>query len=188
MTGPYHWFSDHAFSHRGAVAAHSVLPRPFRHHGLQHAKFPCPSLSSWACSNLFPLSWWCRPTISFSVAPFSSCSQSFSVSGSFPKIRLFTSGEQSIGALASKSVFPLNIQGWFLLGLTGLISLLSKRLSRVFSSTTVWKPQFFSAQPFLLSNFHNCMWVTIGKTKALTTWTFVARWCLCFSIHCLSLS
>ena len=126
MTGPYHWFSDHAFSHRGAVAAHSVLPRPFRHHGLQHAKLPCPSLTSWACSNLFPLSWWCHPTISFSVAPFSSCSQSFSVSGSFPKIRLFTSGEQSIGALASKSVFPLNIQSWFPLGLTDLISLLSQ--------------------------------------------------------------
>ena len=91
MTGPYHWFSDHAFSHRGAVAAHSVLPRPFRHHGLQHAKLPCPSLSSWACSNLFPLSWWCHPTISFSVAPFSSCSQSFSVSGSFPMRLLFES-------------------------------------------------------------------------------------------------
>ena len=127
MTGPYHWLSDHAFSHRGAVAAYSVLPRPFRHHGLQqHAKLPCPSLSSWACSDLFPLSRWCHPTISFSVAPFSSCSQSFSVSGSFPKSRLFTSGEQSIGALASKSVLPLNIQSWFPLGLTDLISLLSQ--------------------------------------------------------------
>ena len=88
-----------------------------------------------ACLNSCPLSWWCLPTISSSVAPFSSCPQSFLVSGSFPISRLFIPGGQSIGALAS--VPPMNVQDWFPLGLTGLISLLSKGLSTVFSSTTV---------------------------------------------------
>ena len=80
---------------------------------------------------------------------FSSCPQSFPASGSFQMSQLFTSGGQSIGASASASVFPMNIQGWFSLGLTGLISLLSERLSRVFCSTTVWKYKFFGIQPSL---------------------------------------
>ena len=105
---------------------------------------PYPSLSLRACSNSCPLSWWCHPTISSSVAPFSSCPQSFPVSGSFTVSQLFASGGQSTGASASASVPPMSIQGWFPLGLTGLISSLSKRLSRVFSSTTVQKHQFFS--------------------------------------------
>ena len=114
-------------------------------HGLHHAKLPCPSLSPRVCSNSCTLSWWCYLIISSSVAPFSSCPQLFSASGSFPVSRLLASGSQSTGALASASVLPMNIQGWFLLGLTGLISLQSKGLSRAFSSTTLQKHQFFGA-------------------------------------------
>ena len=91
-------------------------------HGLQHARFPCPSLSPRVCSNSCPLSRWCHPTISSSVAPFSSCPQSFPASGSFPVSQFFTSSGQSIGASASAAVLPMNIQGRFPLGLTGLIS------------------------------------------------------------------
>ena len=92
-------------------------------------------------------SWWCHPTISSSVVTFSSYLQSFTASGSFPMSQLFTLGGQSIGASALASLFPMNIQGWFSLGLTGLISLLSKGLSRVFSSTTVREFKFFGVQP-----------------------------------------
>ena len=96
--------------------------------------------------------------------PFSPCPQSFPASGSFPMRWLFTSGSQSIGALASASVLPMNIQGWFPLGLTGLISLLSKGLSRVFS-TTVRKHQFFSVQPSLRSNSHISLYISLNKTN-----------------------
>ena len=126
-------------------------------HGLQHTRLPCPSLSPGVCSNSCPLSQWCNPTISSSIAPFSSCPQSFPVSGSFPMSWLFTSGGQSFGA--SASVLPMNIQGWFPLGLTGLISLQSKGLSGVLSSTTVWKHQFFGAQPSLWSSSHIHTWL-----------------------------
>ena len=102
----------------------------------------CPSLSPRICSNSYPLSQWCHPTISSSVTLFS-CPLSFPASESFPMSQLFTSGGQTIGASASASVLPVNIQGWFPLGLTGLISLLSMGLSRVFFSTTVWNHQFF---------------------------------------------
>ena len=94
-------------------------------HGLQHAELPCPLLSPGVCSKSCPLSWWCHPTIPSSVVPFSSCPRSFPAPGSFPMGRLFASGDQIIGA--SASVLPMNIQDWFPLGLTGLISLLSKR-------------------------------------------------------------
>ena len=87
-----------------------------RLHRLQHARLPCPSLSPGVFSNSCLLSWWCHPTLSSSVVPFSSCPQSFLVSGSFPISWLFTSGGQSIGASTSASVLPVNIQGWFLLG------------------------------------------------------------------------
>ena len=136
-------------------------------HELQHARLPCPSLSPVACSNSCPLSWWCHLTISSSVAPFSSCPQSFPASGSFPISQLFTSGGQSIWASASASVLPMNFQGWFPLGWTALISLLSKGLSRVFSSTAVWKHQFFGAKPSLWSDSHICTWL-LGKTIDLT--------------------
>ena len=110
---------------------------------------PCSSPTPVACLNSCPLSWWCHPTISGSVVLLSFCLQSFPASGSFQMSQLFTSGGQRIGVSASASVLPMNIQDWFPLGLTGLISLLSKRLSRIFSNTTVQKHQFFSTQPFL---------------------------------------
>ena len=97
-------------------------------HGLQHARVPCPSPTPGAHSNSCPSSRWCHPTISSSVIPFSSCFQSFSASGSFPISQLFTSDGQSIGVSASASVLPMNIQVWFPLGLTSLISLQPKSL------------------------------------------------------------
>ena len=118
-------------------------------HGPQHTNCcegPCPSPTPRACSNSCPLSPWCHPTTSSSVVPFSSCLQSFPDSGSFPMSLPFTSGSQSIGVSASLSFLPMNIQGWFPLGWTGLISLLVKGLSRVFSNTTVQKHQFFGTQ------------------------------------------
>ena len=128
-------------------------------HGLQHSRFLCPPLSPGVCSNSCPLSWWCHPTISSSVIPFFSCPQSFPALGSFPVSQFFASGGQNIEASVSVSVFPMNIQGWFPLGLTGLIYLLFKELSRVFSSTTVRKHQFFGAQPSLWSNSHIHTWL-----------------------------
>ena len=89
------------------------MPSSLRPHGLQHARLLCLPLSPKICSNSCPLSWWCHPTISSSVTPFSSCPQSFQTSGSFPVSQLFTSGGQTIGALASASVLPISIQGWF---------------------------------------------------------------------------
>ena len=106
-------------------------------HGLQRARFLCPSLSPRVCSNSCPLSQWCYLIISSSAASVSFCLQSFPASGSFPISQLLASGGQSIGASASALVFPMNIQDWFPLGLTGWISLQSKELSRVSSSTTV---------------------------------------------------
>ena len=103
----------------------SVVSDSLRSHGLQHARLPCPSLFPWVCSNLCPLSWWWPPVISSSVIPFSSCPQSFPTSEPFPLTWLFTLGGQSIGTSASALVLPMNIQGWFPLELTGLISLQS---------------------------------------------------------------
>ena len=123
----------------------SVVSDSLRLHGLQHARLPCPSPIPRACSNSCPSSQWCHPTTSSSVILFS-CLRSFPASGSFPVSQFFESGGQSIGVSASASVLPMNIQNWFPLWLTGLISLQSKGLSRVFSSTTVQKHQFFSAQ------------------------------------------
>ena len=108
-------------------------------HRLGHARLPCPPPTPRACSNSYPLSWWYHPTIASSAIPFSSCPQSCPASGSFPMSHLFTSGDQSIGVSASASVFLMTLQGWFPLGLIGWISLQSKGLSRVFSSTTVQK-------------------------------------------------
>ena len=113
---------------------------------MQHARPPCPSPTPGVGSNSCPLSRWCHPTISSPVSSFSSCPQSFPSSRSFPMSQLFASGGQSIGVSASTSVLPMNTQDWSPLGWTGWISLQSKRLSRVFSNTTVQKHQFFSAQ------------------------------------------
>ena len=126
-----------------------------------HARLPRLSLSPWVHSNSGPLIQWCHPNISSSVVPFT-CLQSFPASRFLLRSLFFTSGGQSIGASASASVLPKNIQGWFPLGLTGLVSLLSKGLSRVFSKTTIQKHPFFSAQPSLWSNSHICTWL-LGK-------------------------
>ena len=128
--------------------SHSVMSDSLRPHEPQHARPSCPSPTPGVHPNPCPLSWWCHPTVSPSVVPFSSCLQSFPASGSFLSWH-FTSGGQNIEA--SASVLPMNIQYWFPLGLTGLISLKSKGLSRVFSNTKVQKHQFFSAQPSLWS-------------------------------------
>ena len=131
--------------------SHSVMYDSLWPQGLQHTRLPCPS-SPGACSNSCPLSEWCHPAISSSVVPFSSCLQSFPAWGSFLMSWLFASGSQSIGA--SASALSMNIQDWFPLEFTGLISFLSKKLSRVFSNTTVQKHQFFGAQPSLWFNSH----------------------------------
>ena len=126
--------------------SHSVTSNSLQPHGPQHARPPCPSPTPGVYSNSCPLSQWCHPIISSSVVPFSSCLQSFPESGSFQMSQFFPSGGQSIGVSASASVLPMNIQNWFPLGLTGLISSQFKGLSRVFSNTTVQKHQFFGAQ------------------------------------------
>ena len=129
-------------------SSRSVMSNSLQPHGLQHARAPYSSPTPRTYSNSCPLSQWCHPTISSSVVPFSSCLQSFPASGSFPMNQFFTSGGQSIGASASASVLPMNIQDWFPLGLTSLSSLQSQGLSRVFSNTTVQKHQFFCTQLF----------------------------------------
>ena len=123
----------------------SFMSDSLQPHGLQHARPPCPSPTPGVSSNSCPLSQWCHSFISSSVVRFSHL-QSFPESGSFPMNQFSISGGQSIGASASASVLPMNIQNWFPLGLTGWIFLQSKGLSRVFSNTTVQKHQFFSAQ------------------------------------------
>ena len=135
-------------------------------HGLKHAKPPCPSPYPGTCSNSCPLSRWCHPTISSSVV-FPSIS--ILANESVLEIRLC----KSIGASASASVLPINIQDWFPLGLTSWISLQSKGLLRVFSNTTVQKHQFFGAQPSLWSNSHIHTWVL--ETINLTVCTFVGK-------------
>ena len=139
--------------------SHSVVSNSLGSHGLQHSRLPCPSPSSGVYSNSCPLSQWCHPTISSSAIPFSSCFHSFPASKSFPMSWLLLSRGQSTGASASASVLPMNIQGWFPLGLTGLISLHSKGLSRVLFNTAVRMHQFFSNQPSLRSSSHICTWL-----------------------------
>ena len=140
---------------------------------LQHTRLPRPSPSSGVCSNSCPLNRWCHSNISSSVDPFSSRPQSFPASGSFPKSWLFASGGSSTGALASASVLPMNIQGWFPLGLTGLIlqskGLLKGLLQHHSSKVSIlWCSAFFTLQcshPYM----------TTGKTIALTIETFVGK-------------
>ena len=137
-----------------SVVSDSLWP-----HGLQHSRPPCPSPTPRAYPNSCPSSWWCHPTISSSVVPFSSCPQSFPASGSFQLSQLFASGGQSIGVSALTSDLPINVQVWSPLEWTGWISLQSKGLSRVFSNTTVQKHQFFSAQLSSQSNSHIHTWL-----------------------------
>ena len=138
-------------------------------------------------ANSCPLSQWCHPTISSSVVPFSSCPQSFPASGSFQMSQLFASSGQNISASTLASILVMNIQSWFPLWLTGLISLLSKGLSRVFSNTTVWKHQFFGAHPSLWSNSH-IHTLLLEKPELWLYRPFSEKWCLCFLIRCLGLS
>ena len=156
----------------------SAMSDSLRRHEPQHARPPCPSPIPRVYPNSCPLSWWCHPTISSSVIPLSSCSQSFPASGPFQMSQLFASGGQSIGVSASTSVLPMNTQDWSPLGWTDWISLQSRGLTRVFSNTTVQRHQFFFRKRILL---HSAFFVvqlshpymTTGKTTALTWQTFV---------------
>ena len=142
----------------GASVQFSSVAQSYLTHEPQHARPPCPSPTPGVHPNSCPLSQWCHPTISSSVIPFSSCPQSFPASGSFQMSQLFASGSQIIKVSASMSVLPMNTHDWSLLEWTGWISLQSKRLSRVFSNTTVQKHQFFGAQPPSQSNSHIHTW------------------------------
>ena len=126
--------------------SHSVIFDSLRPHESQHARSPCPSPAPGVHPNPCPSSQWCHPAISSSVIPFSSCPQSSPASEYFQMSKLFTSGGQSTGVSASTSVSPMNTQDWSPLEWTGWMSLQSRGLARVFSSTTVQKHQFFGAQ------------------------------------------
>ena len=161
----YHYISTRMLTleinHQAVSSVAQSCPTLLRPHGLQHTRFPYPPPAPRTCSNSCPFSQWCHLTISSSVFPFSSCLQSFPESQSFLMSQLFTSSGQSTGASVSASASVLQ---WisrvdFFLGLTGLISLQSKGLSRVFSNTTVQKHQFFSDQLSSWSNSHIHTWL-----------------------------
>ena len=137
-----------------------------RPHGLQHARLPCPSPTRRACSNSCPSRQLCHPTTSSSIVPFSSCLQSFPESGFFPRSQFFASGSQSIGASVSASVLPMNIQCWFPLGLTGLISLKSKELSSLLQHHSS-KASILQCLAFFMVRLSH-PYMTTGKTIALT--------------------
>ena len=153
----------------------SVMSNSQQPYVLQHTRLLCPSSSPRICSNSCPLSQWCHPTISSSVVPFSSSLQSFPASESFLMSWLVTSGSQSIGASASASVLTMNIQGWFPLGLTGLISLQPKGFSRVFSKTAVLQHSVF----FMVQLSHPFM--TTGKPYLWLYGSLSANYCLFFN-------
>ena len=150
--------SANHFAFSSVQFSHSVLSDNLQSHGLQHTSLPCLSPTPGAYSNSCPSSRWCHPTISSSVVPFS-CLQSFPASGSFQMSQFFASGGQSSGVSASASVFLMNIQDWFSLGLTDLISLLPKGLSRVFSNTTVQRINSLALSFSLWSNSHIHIWL-----------------------------
>ena len=156
------------------VASHSVLSNSLWPHGLQRSKLSCPSPTPRAWSDSCPLSRWCHPTISSSVIPFSFRLQSFPASGSFPVSQFFASGGQSIGASASASVLPMNIQGWFPSGLTGVWSPCSPRDSQESSSIPQFKSINSSALSFLysptLTSIHE-YW----RNHSLTRWTLLIK-------------
>ena len=163
--------------------SHKVMSDSLQPHVLQQGRLPCPSLSPGACSSSRLLSWWCYLTILSPITPFSSCSQSLPAWGSFLMSQFFTVDGQRIAASASASasVLLVNVEGWFPFGLTGLISLLSKGLSRVFSKTTIQKHQFFSAQPSLWFNFHVHTWQQ-DKPQLWLYRPLSAKWCLLFNM------
>ena len=161
--------------------SHSVMSDFLQPHEWQHSRPPCPSPTPGVHPNSCPSSQWCRPAISSSVVPFSSCPQSLPASGSFPVSQLFTWGAQSIGISASASVPPMNTQGWSPLEWTGWISFQSKELSRVFSNTIVQKHQFFGTQLSSQSNFHIRTW-PLEKPQPWLDRPLLAKWCLCLLI------
>ena len=154
------------------VVVQSVESDSLWPHGLLHARFPCTSAFPWVCSNLHPLSQWCHPTISSSVASFSSCPQSLPARGSSPISQFFASVDQSTGASASASVLPINIQGSFSLGLTGMI-LQSKGLSRVFKHHSL-KASVLQCSAFFVVQLSH-LYMTTGKTIALIRWNFLGE-------------
>ena len=174
-------------SYRILLFSFSVMSISLQSYALQHAKLPCPSSSPRTCLNSCPLSQWCHPTILSSLINFSSCLQSFPASGSFLMSWLFASSGQSIGVSALASVLPMNIQIWFPLGWTGLISFQSKGLSSVFSNTPDKKHQFFRTQPSLWANSHIHTWL-LEKPQLWLYRRLLAKWCLCCLICCLGLS
>ena len=157
------WISGVIHCHYLVLFSRSVMSNSLWLRGPQHTRLGCPSPTPRVCSDPCPLRRWCHPTISSLVFPLPFSLQYFPAPESFPMSLLFTSGGQSTGASASASVLPMNIQEWFPLGLTGLITLQSKGLSRVFSSTTIWKHQFFGAQSSLWFDSHICTWLLEKK-------------------------
>ena len=162
-----YFFTSVSFSH--SVVSDSLWP-----YGLQHARLPCPSPAPRACSNSCPSSWWCHPTISSSIVPFSSRLQFFPALWSIPVSQFFTSGSQSIGASASASVLPMNIQGWFPLGFDWLVLLavqgtLKSLLQHHSSKASVLRCLAF----FIVQLSH--LYMTTGKTIALTICAFVGK-------------
>ena len=147
-----------------SLSSDSVRP-----HGVQHTRPPCPSPSLEVCLSSCPLYWWCHPNISSSVTRFSFCPLSFPASGSFPMSRQFTSDDQNTGASASALVLPMNIQGWFPLRLTGLISSLSKGFLGVFSRTTVQRHQFFGTLPSFGIFHTNTMLEVLSPKRGIQT-------------------
>ena len=141
--------------------------------GLRHTRLPCPSPTSGAYSNSYPLIRWCHPIISSSVVPFSSHPQSFPASGFFQMSQLFASGGQSIVVSASTSVLPMNIQDWYPFRWTGWTSLQSKGLSRIFSNTSSKASVLQHSAFFIVQLSHPYM--TTGKTIALTRQTFIGK-------------
>ena len=163
------WESDHTYGQFSSVQSLSdvwLFATPW-------TRPPCPSPTPGVHSNSCPLSRWCHPTISSSVIPFSACPQSFPASGSFPVSQSFASGGQIIAVSALASVLPVNTQDWFPLGWTGWISLQSKGLSRVFSNTTV-QTSVLWCSAFLTDQLSH-LYMTTGKTIALTRWNFVGK-------------
>ena len=165
------------------LISHSVMSSFLRPHGLQHTRVPCPSTSPRACSNSCPLCWWCYITISLSVAPFLI----------FPSIRV--SSNDSVLHIKRPKYWSFNFRISPSNDYSGLISFridwfdllaVHGTLSRVFSSTTIWKCRFFTTQPSLGSNLHICTWL-LGKPQFWLYRPLQAKWYLCFSMYCLSL-
>ena len=163
------------------------MSNSLRPHGLQHARLPCPSPTPRAYSNSCPSHWWCHPTTSYPVAPFSSCLQSLPASGSFSMSRFFASGGQSIRVSASASVLPLNIQDLFPLGWTGW-SPCSPRDSQESSPTPQSKASILCHSAFFKLSHP---YMTTGKMIALTRQNFVGKvmpllfnMLICYFLYC----